>query len=248
LLLSRSLDELAERIYEETDYLKEAQETEWFYDQFNSESVNTPIVLKELTTSRVLTTTLLQGKHIDEWIMDAPPQEAKNKACKILYEFFFESLFKHSKIHADPHLGNFLFQEDGSIGVIDFGSVKALPEPALILYQELWKAALNQDYSKLIPLYKDLGAEIEGEDEDRFLKVCVIPYCEWLSFFLDQECDFENMSEQISLGKAILLKNIYEKTLQNFSTDFVLVHRTFYGLLRAFERIGGRARLNVVFS
>ena len=27
-------------------------------------------------------------------------------------------------VHADPHGGNYLFQQDGAIGILDFGCVK----------------------------------------------------------------------------------------------------------------------------
>lgn len=247
-LLSRSLEELSERIYEETDYKREAAETEWFYKNFKNKNIHIPKVYLELSTQKVLSTSLVPGRHLESWLEHEPTQELRNKVCSTLFSFFQKSLFQYSKIHSDPHLGNFLFDKDGTVSVIDFGSVKHLPDPALKLYRELWISAQTKDYTKLAPLYIELGAKIEKGDEEEFLKICVIPYCEWLSFFLGQDCDFRKMSTHISLGKNILIKNIYEKSLKNFSTDFVLVHRTFYGMLKAFEKIDGKIKLDIVLS
>ena len=48
-----------------------------------------------------------------------------------LMALFYFQLLKLNLLHADPHWGNYLFNDDGSIGLVDFGCVKRL-RPAFV--------------------------------------------------------------------------------------------------------------------
>ena len=41
-----------------------------------------------------------------------------------LVETFHDMVYRLRTVHADPHAGNYLFQKDGTIGLLDFGCVK----------------------------------------------------------------------------------------------------------------------------
>jgi predicted unusual protein kinase regulating ubiquinone biosynthesis (AarF/ABC1/UbiB family) len=51
---------------------------------------------------------------------------------------FFFQVFEAGAVHADPHPGNFLFNPDGTIGLVDFGCVKFLKPEIPRCYGQFW--------------------------------------------------------------------------------------------------------------
>ena len=68
-----SIDEIHARLREELDYDLEAASTEWFRQNLKTEGVEVPEVFRERSTTYVLTTRLLEGKHIDQWLQQSSP-------------------------------------------------------------------------------------------------------------------------------------------------------------------------------
>jgi hypothetical protein len=55
-------------------------------------------------------------------------QDLKNTWAEAVVRFT-QGNFRHANLlHADPHPGNFRFNTDGTVGFVDFGCVKVLPE------------------------------------------------------------------------------------------------------------------------
>jgi hypothetical protein len=59
--------------------------------------------------------------------------------------------------HADPHPGNFFIEQNGAIGLIDFGMVGVLDERTQDLLAELLIAINHQDADRLVDVFLDLG-------------------------------------------------------------------------------------------
>lgn len=55
-------------------------------------------------------------------------QETKNTWSEVIARFVTGS-YRHGHLfHADPHPGNYRFGADGTVGFVDFGCAKVLPE------------------------------------------------------------------------------------------------------------------------
>jgi hypothetical protein len=72
---------------------------------------------------------LVKGKHIDEFLASRPSQKTRDTVGERLFELFYFQLLYMKALHADPHWGNYLFRNDGTIGLVDFGCVKYFPPP-----------------------------------------------------------------------------------------------------------------------
>src|SRR5438067_12206980 len=83
-----------------------------------------------------------------------------------LFELFHFQVYEVGALHADPHWGNYLFNEDAGISLVDFGCVKYLSHEAadylrsVCLYpgstgsadfRELLEAYYKQAGEKLLP-------------------------------------------------------------------------------------------------
>jgi predicted unusual protein kinase regulating ubiquinone biosynthesis (AarF/ABC1/UbiB family) len=115
--------EVAARIGEEIDYVTEAVHQTRFAEGYDGHPfIRVPRVLPELSTARVLTQERSHGRR---WaaVQDAP-QELKDRWGEGIYRFTVGSLRALGCFNADPHPGNYLFHDDGTVTFLDFGCVK----------------------------------------------------------------------------------------------------------------------------
>lgn len=119
------LDEIARGLVEETDYLREAGNLDYFRKGLAGlDFVTVPRVHRELTIDRVLTMSFVEGESLSDWLKRKPSQALRDLTGARLFEAYETQLQHLRVVHADQHPGNFLFQADGRFGVVDFGSIK----------------------------------------------------------------------------------------------------------------------------
>lgn len=120
--------EAAARISEEVDYRHEAAMISAFSELYRGHPfIRVPEVIPEASGDRVLTMTYLDG--MDWNAAQQAEQDLKNTWAETIMRFAYGS-FRHANLmHGDPHPGNYRFNTDGTVGFIDFGCVKILPEP-----------------------------------------------------------------------------------------------------------------------
>jgi len=130
-----AIDEMEQQILAETDYRREADNIEFFQQQLAPLSfVKVPRVLRQYSSDKVLTMSLMPGRHLDGFLAQRPSQKLRNELGANLFELFYFQVLKVEALHADPHWGNYLFNDDARIGLVDFGCVKYLrPESAAYL-------------------------------------------------------------------------------------------------------------------
>ena len=130
-----AIDEMEQQIIAETDYRREADNIEFFRKQLAPLSfVKVPRVLRAYSSDKVLTMTLMGGRHLEDFLAKRPSQKLRDQLGSNLCELFFFQVLKVEALHADPHWGNYLFDDAGGIGLVDFGCVKYLgPETVAYL-------------------------------------------------------------------------------------------------------------------
>jgi predicted unusual protein kinase regulating ubiquinone biosynthesis (AarF/ABC1/UbiB family) len=126
-----AIDELEAQIVAETDYLREADNIDLFRRGMTLPFINVPKVFRRLASQKVLTMSLLPGEHLDDFLARQPPRSLRDLVGERLVELFYFQLLRLHALHADPHWGNYLFEADGTIGLVDFGCVKHL-RPAFV--------------------------------------------------------------------------------------------------------------------
>jgi len=120
------VDDLRARLERETDYAAEAAVQEQVRALFREDDgIVVPRVYPQYSTARILTMDRLDGVHIDKFMARDPSQEERNEfACKMI-RAWARMVYAGRLSYADWHPGNFLFMDDGRLGVIDFGFVVA---------------------------------------------------------------------------------------------------------------------------
>lgn len=130
------LDEVEQGILKETDYLNEARNIDFFRDKLSPlDYVRVPRVFWDLTTERVLTMSRLEGVPLGPFLSRKPAAHVRNLLGRRLLELFLFQIHRVEALHADPHPGNYLFTNDASISLVDFGCVKMFtPEFAELIH------------------------------------------------------------------------------------------------------------------
>jgi predicted unusual protein kinase regulating ubiquinone biosynthesis (AarF/ABC1/UbiB family) len=115
--------EMSVRIMEELDYRLEATNQAEFADLYCGHPfIHVPEVIGELCSDRVLTQELMQGKCWSEALTSE--QGLRNSWGEAIWRFVYGTYHRIHVFYADPHPGNYLFHEDGSVSFLDFGCVK----------------------------------------------------------------------------------------------------------------------------
>src|SRR5213080_2524679 len=160
-----AIDEIEEQIIAETDYLREADNIEFLADRLARLSfVKVPSVFREYSSDKVLTMSLMTGRHLEDFLAQRPSQKLRDQLGAHLFELFYFQLLKIEALHADPHWGNYLFTDDASISLVDFGCVKYLsPESVAYLRSVfLYPGETDSvDFRRLLEkYYDDIGEKL----------------------------------------------------------------------------------------
>jgi hypothetical protein len=159
-LPTAALNEVQRGIMEETDYVNEAKNLKYFREQFEDiEWVTIPRVYEEFSSDRTLTMSFVEGLTLTAFLETKPSRATRDLLGGRLFELFeIQSCYLRT-LHADPHPGNYLFQPDGRIGMIDFGCVKRF----------------DLDWAELRRFYEEWGWRENEAAERRFLKIICGP-------------------------------------------------------------------------
>ncbi|HLG01871.1 MAG TPA: AarF/ABC1/UbiB kinase family protein [Acidimicrobiia bacterium] len=150
-------EEVRERIGEELDYENEAayqQEFAAIYD--GHPFIRIPAVSPDLSTSRVLTMEMVDGRRFKAACES--PQELRDQWGEAILRFVYGSIHRHRLFNADPHPGNYLFHEDGTVTFLDFGCVKRYTEEQERLFRLGSTAILHGDAAALHAHLVELGS------------------------------------------------------------------------------------------
>lgn len=241
-LIRAALDEIEVRLTEETDYRQEAENTRQFRAALRTPGIAVPEVITERSGERVLTTTRMEGVHLDEWLAGAPPQETRDRAAQSLYDCLVEGVRVHGTAHVDPNPGNMLFRPDGTIALLDFGCVKRFSHGFRAALPRLLTAQAERDKAGILDAYADLGVPI-SELTDAFYEGFARPFGDWAAAPLRVDSFAFGVDDYSAGGMPFLRKLMQQDSFAAVAPDFVFFNRTIYGLMKIFERLGARVAI-----
>jgi predicted unusual protein kinase regulating ubiquinone biosynthesis (AarF/ABC1/UbiB family) len=247
-LLLSSIDEIEQRLHEEVDYLHEAKNTEWFKSHLQLPGITIPEVYRDYSSKRILATERLGGRHLETWLRSNPSQQERDHFGQQLYDAFVYSFYGLNALHADPNPGNYLFTEDGTLGLLDFGCVRYYSPTFVSLMPVLLDAYISQDSQKVISTYHQLGmvTQIKGEELETFYQQVLQPFGDWLSKpFKAERFNFANHKVSYTTEGWTAFKQLSKaRKINELANEFIYFDRTFFGLYQIFERMGACINMN----
>ena len=183
-IVERVLAEIERQLHEEVDYRHEAEQQRRFRARARHPDIVIPKAIASRTTRTVLTQQLLPGRHLDEWLTTRPTQAIRDRQGQAVFDWFVQCAWIRRRIHADLHPGNFVFRDDGRVGVLDFGCTLALSESFTSGLARAWCAWLDEPASNaaLIDAYGGLGLvdpALEPSTFDAEVRPGIAPLLRW---------------------------------------------------------------------
>ena len=167
------LDEHADRLWEELDYNHEAHWQERFrgaWSRAHPGVVTIPRVLHAEST--LLVTEWLPG--IPYSSLAKASAEQRDAAGRALARFTLWSAHLVGAVHADPHPGNYRLLDDGSLGVLDFGSIGHPAGAFTDLFVRTFDFAASGDLEGLRRMWLDAGMLVESTTADELVALLAI--------------------------------------------------------------------------
>jgi predicted unusual protein kinase regulating ubiquinone biosynthesis (AarF/ABC1/UbiB family) len=254
--VDRYMEEVEAKLLEETDYELEVRRSIYISKACaHLKNVFFPTYYPELSSPRIITMEWLPGKHMKEFLETNPSQEVRDSIGQALWDFYEYQIHELRQIHADPHPGNFLMQEDGRLGIIDFGCVKEIPESFYYNYFSLINLENLKDEERTLKLFYKLEFLYDSDTEKdiAFYKDIFLYMINLLgkpfhvdTFDFGDETYFNTIyafAEYLSS-----LKELKESKVARGSKDSLYVNRTYFGLYSLLNQLKARVNTHSVFK
>lgn len=230
--------EVEDKLIEETNYLLELKQSQEVVEACNKiENIIFPNYYPEFSSEKIITMDWMTGIHLSEFTAKTVDQEVGDKIGQALWDFYMYQIHVLRKVHADPHPGNFLVDDQNQLIALDFGCMKQIPEEFYTPYFELINKNVITDEKrfneKLFELEilrpDDTPAEVEYFTDmfHDLLSLFTKPFQNETFDFAD-ETFFNAIAE---LGKRFSEDTNLKKMNGNRgSKHFIYMNRTFFGL------------------
>ena len=239
--------EVERGILEETDYLNEAQNVEFFRKELKGLTyLSIPRVYHELSGDRVLTMSLIEGTSLRNFLMEKPSAAVRNLVGERLVEMYHTQLHWLKAVHADHHPGNFLFQSDGRIGLVDFGCVKRLRIEAT----EIINSIINRSWRSNDAAARRFLGLVLGVKMPLHRARKLLPVMEASADFLFPQGPSANPVVDFGDPKLFEIARSNSKhALRDrlFNPEFIFVERTELGLILLLHELGAKVNMGAVW-
>jgi len=221
-------EEVAERIGEELDYGTELANQMEFADHYRGHPfARVPEVFPELSSDRVLTMEMIHGRR---WTsINDVDQKLRDRWGEVIDRFFFGSIARFGMFNADPHPGNYLFHDDGTVTFLDFGCVKRLSPTARRGFWEIPRAAIDNDADELLRVWIEQGFATADDPPpaDKALAWCRENF---ISLYSPQPFTFTPQFAAETLGHMMGMDKDVMRHVAEVPRDFVFTNRIYAGL------------------
>jgi ubiquinone biosynthesis protein len=163
------VEELAENILRELDFLREADSAERFLDRLkNDPAVYVPRIVWPASSRRVLTMEHSPGRRIDG--AHPPDHRQRRQIADSLMRLLLAQIFENGFFHGDPHPGNIFVLDDGRLCFHDFGIIGRLSPRDQENLRQLFLAVIARDPEWLAETYLDMGGATGPIDRAAFTR------------------------------------------------------------------------------
>jgi predicted unusual protein kinase regulating ubiquinone biosynthesis (AarF/ABC1/UbiB family) len=209
--LKAQLSDLEHILDLETDYENEARMLRRARALFREDDrIIVPHVFEQFSTQRVLTMECIDGVHLSDFLATNPSQEVRDHFGAQIIRSWARLYYAGRMNYADMHPGNFLFQEGGQLGVIDFGCIRTFNEAEWELMRLGHRAVHGNaaDLRRFLLRSLDLP-ENRPLDEDHLRAVEDLCRWSWAALRVEGPFDFgdgQHLREGVDIFRTLIRK------------------------------------------
>ena len=176
----KQFDDLCRRLERETDYEAEAATLARVRPLFrDDEGLVVPRVFTQHSTTRVLTMERLGGVHLQEFLARNPSQAKRDEFALKIVRAWYRMQYVGRLLYADFHPGNFLFMDDGRLGLLDFGFVLPLDDELWPVMRDMDRAFTTGRREDLIAAVKEWSGAITDDPADADYLRLAVEVADW---------------------------------------------------------------------
>lgn len=244
--------EVQGKLLEETDYVLEVKQSKAISRACaHLANLKFPGYYEDLSNERIITMDWMEGEHLSEFASKNTDQKKADRIGQALWDFYMYQMHVLKEVHADPHPGNFLVDQDSNLIAIDFGCIKQVPDEFYIPYFELANKKNIDDpeffNQKLIEL-EILRQDDSPKERTYFSALFHQMLSLFTSPFHEETFDFadENFWAEITdLGEKYSKDTDLRKMNGNRgSKHFLYINRTFFGLYNLLHDLKAKVEIN----
>jgi len=240
--------EVENKLLEETDYVLELkQSVEMAQACKNIEHLRFPKYYAELSSEKILTMDWMEGEHLSEFAAHNTDRQKGDQLGQALWDFYMFQMHELRQVHADPHPGNFLIDENANLMPIDFGCIKKVPNSFYVPYFELADPKFINNpilFTEKLYQLEILRTDDSPEEVAYFTKL----FHRLLSLFTKPfHADHFDFSDEEFFGAIATMGEEFTKDTQlrkmngnRGSKHFLYINRTFFGLYNLMHDLKAR--------
>ena len=236
--MDKYFEEIETKLLEETDYKLELRRSVELSEKCaHIPNLVFPKYYPELSSERIISMDWLDGFHMKEFLLRNPGQEVRNRIGQALWDFYEFQVHTLKQVHADPHPGNFLMRDDGTVGIFDFGCIKEIPADFYINYFLLVDRSINNDEAKRRTIYTNLEMIHPSDTEkeivffsglfQKMIDMLTLPFTKETFDFGDESYFNEIYAYMDYLSN---LKEVRDSKVARGSRHSLYINRTYFGL------------------
>jgi aarF domain-containing kinase len=250
--LKWSCDYTESRLREEVDFLLEADNSERAAKDLKhfGDSVYIPKVLRDLSSSRILSCEWIEGTSLAEVDKLAAEGYSFEAIMDTVISAFSFQIFSGGFVHADPHPGNIIIRRNPrnnrsvQVCILDHGLYMEESEKFRVEYCAFWKALFTMDFSTLERICESWGID----DVNMFASASLQrPYNPKKALHLNEKISAEDLySMQVNAKEKV--KKFLKET-EKVPLELIFLGRTL-NLLRGNNKMLGSPvnRINIMAS
>ena len=241
--------ELADRLAEELDYQREAANMRLYGLMLKDEpGANVPVPHEDLSSSRLLSMSWIEGTRLKSFIEKTPDQDERNQVAVNMFRTWYVPFYYYGVIHGDPHPGNYTIADDGSVNLLDYGCIRLFRPKFVCGVIDLYKALRDGNNDLAIQAYENWG--FAGLDQDAINVLNIWAKFIYTPLLEDKARPIHEMRSG-SHGREVAMK-VYEELKRIGGVqpprEFVLMDRAAIGLGSVFMHLQAEVNWHRLFE
>lgn len=240
--------EIEYKLLEETDYDLELHQSQFLSKACSKiDNLRFPRYYPKLSSKKILTMDWVDGQHLSEFTANNNDRSKGDQLGQAMWDFYMYQMHHLRQVHADPHPGNFLVDENTNLVAIDFGCIKQVPDEFYVPYFQLARPEVINNPV----LFKEKLYELEilrMDDSPKEVNYFTELFHRLLSLFTKPfHGEFFDFSDEEFFGEIAQMGEEFTKDTQlrkmngnRGSKHFLYINRTFFGLYNLLHDLKAR--------
>ncbi len=232
------IEELRERVNDELDYQREATYQRAFANRYkNHPFIRVPEVLADLCRARVLVAERVRGRPFDAIAKEGTDEE-RQRLGEIIFRYAFGTIERFRLFNGDPHPGNYLYEDDGRVAFLDYGSVKMFSRERFAHMEAMNETVLRGDARELVVRLRESGFLPPGVEIDAELML------EWFLLYMRPVAAPQPFTYTPEFAAEVIRSTTHPRSKYlevlrplNLPPDYLLLNRIHWGVNSVLARL-----------